>query len=188
MQTIKQAYFPHFNTTITLPKYPKITYRADHDPREDIIDDDYTRDTGPEEINDPTPVNDNRDDYDAHIHYDTITTNKKIKSVKYHCEHNVDDIDDRGVIEIPADNDTVIYQDEDGQYYEIPTSDLIEYDGNDGEITYHSKAMIRVMLNLASRYKAADKIPPIILAKEFAKTKRNQTLIRNAKFSVRQYN
>jgi len=71
------------------------------------------------------------------------TINQKIK---YSCtdkngnpEHNIDDIDSRGVIEIPVTNETVIYQDEEGQYYEVPVSDLIEYDGDDGEITYHNK-------------------------------------------------
>ena len=79
--------------------------------------------------------------------------------------HNVDDIDDRGVIEIPASNDTVIYQDEEGQYYEIPTSDLIEYDGDDGEITYHSKSKKRKPKMVLS-HTLKDRVPPQILAKQ----------------------
>lgn len=75
--------------------------------------------------------------------YTTTTTFGKQKVV-YSCQHNVDDIDERGVIEIPATNDTVIYQDEEGQYYEVPVSDLIDYDGDDGEITYHSKGRKKV--------------------------------------------
>lgn len=47
--------------------------------------------------------------------------------------------DDRGTITIPADNDTVIYKDDEGQYYEINIDELIEYDGDDHEITYNSK-------------------------------------------------
>lgn len=46
---------------------------------------------------------------------------------------------DRGTIEVPIDNDTVIYQSEDGQYYEIDVDELIEAD-DDNEITYGSKA------------------------------------------------
>lgn len=116
-----------------------IKYHLDHDPKEDIVDD-YRIDEGPVEINDPEPEINNGEDY-SHTHYDmTSTIKNKHQKITYHCQHNVDDIDDRGVIEIPATNDTVIYQDEEGQYYEVPVSDLIEYDGDDGEITYHSKA------------------------------------------------
>lgn len=57
---------------------------------------------------------------------------------------NVDDIDDRGVIEVPADAQTVIYQDEDGQYYEVNIDELKEYDGDDGEITYHQSSLSQV--------------------------------------------
>lgn len=96
--------------------------------------------------------------------YTTTTTIGKQKVV-YSCQHNVDDIDERGVIEIPADNDTVIYQDEDGQYYEIPTSDLIEYDGDDGEITYHSKSKKRKPKMVLS-HTLKDRVPPQILAKQ----------------------
>lgn len=111
-----------------------IKYHMDHDPKEDDIDD-RRIDEGPVEINEPEPT-DIEDHY--HTHYDMTATTKQ--KIKYNCAHNIDDIDDRGVIEIPASNDTVIYQDEEGQYYEVPVSDLIDYDGDDGEITYHSKA------------------------------------------------
>ena len=128
-----------FFITISNPLKGKsnVKYHLDHDPKEDIVDD-YRIDEGPVEINDPEPQTNTDDDY-SHTHYDTTSTTKHQKII-YHCQHNVDDIDDRGVIEIPATNDTVIYQDEEGQYYEVPVSDLIEYDGDDGEITYHSKA------------------------------------------------
>ncbi len=42
---------------------------------------------------------------------------------------------DRGYIEVPADRETVIYQDDAGQAYEININDLIDYD-DDNEITY----------------------------------------------------
>lgn len=57
---------------------------------------------------------------------------------------NVDDIDERGVIEVPADAEVVIYQDETGQYYEVSIDELKEYDGDDGEITYHNSPIARV--------------------------------------------
>jgi len=96
--------------------------------------------------------------------YTTTTTFGKQKVI-YSCQHNVDDIDDRGVIEIPANNDTVIYQDEEGQYYEVPVSDLIEYDGDDGEITYHSKSKKRKPRMVLS-HTLKDRVPPQILAKQ----------------------
>ena len=47
---------------------------------------------------------------------------------------------DRGEIEVPADSDTVYYPSEDGQWYEISIDELKDYDGDDGEITYHNKS------------------------------------------------
>ncbi len=47
--------------------------------------------------------------------------------------------EDRGVIEVPIDNPTVIYQDTEGQYYEIDVDELLEYD-DDKEITYGTKS------------------------------------------------
>ena len=41
-------------------------------------------------------------------------------------------------IEIPGGSDTVPYTDDEGNQYEIPLDDLIEYDGDDGEIQYTS--------------------------------------------------
>lgn len=163
--TTKKSYTfkkPRYTTTITSGN--RIIYKLDHDPKDDIIDDRHI-DEGPVEINDPEPIISNVEDY-SHTHYDTTSTMKNQKII-YHCQHNVDDIDDRGVIEIPADNPTVIYQDEDGQYYEIPTSDLIEYDGDDGEITYHSKGKKRKPKMILS-HKLQDKVPPVILAKQNA--------------------
>ncbi len=39
-------------------------------------------------------------------------------------------------IEIPGGSDSVPYTDEEGNNYEIPLGDLIDYDGDDGEIQY----------------------------------------------------
>ena len=161
--TTKKSYTikkPKYTTTITSGN--RIIYKLDHDPKDDIIDD-HRIDEGPVEINDPEPTSSNVEDY-SHTHYDTTSTMKNQKII-YHCQHNVDDIDDRGVIEIPASNDTVIYQDEEGQYYEIPTSDLIEYDGDDGEITYHSKSKKRKPKMVLS-HTLKDRVPPQILAKQ----------------------
>lgn len=165
--TTKKSYTfkkPKYTTTITSGN--KVIYHLDHDPKEDIIDD-YRTDEGPVEINDPEPEINNDEDY-SHTHYNmTSTIKNKHQKIIYHCQHNVDDIDDRGVIEIPASNDTVIYQDEEGQYYEVPVSDLIEYDGDDGEITYHSKGKKRKSRMVLS-HKLQDKVPPVILAKQNA--------------------
>ena len=46
--------------------------------------------------------------------------------------------EDRGVIEVPANAETVIYESPDGSTYEIPISDLIDAD-DDHEIEYKSK-------------------------------------------------
>ena len=45
--------------------------------------------------------------------------------------------EDRGVIEVPAGSESVIYQDEDGNYYEVDIGELEDYD-DEGEIE-HSK-------------------------------------------------
>ncbi len=45
--------------------------------------------------------------------------------------------EDRGVIEAPANSETIIYEAPDGQTYEIPVDDLIEAD-DDNEIEYGS--------------------------------------------------
>ena len=46
--------------------------------------------------------------------------------------------EDRGVIEVPAGSESVIYQDEDGNYYEVDIGELEDYD-DEGEIE-HSKS------------------------------------------------
>lgn len=46
--------------------------------------------------------------------------------------------EDRGVIEVPAGSESVIYQDEEGNYYEISIGELEDYD-DEGEIE-HSKS------------------------------------------------
>ena len=58
-----------------------------------------------------------------------VTSTLKGKS-KLHCSRDDD------YIEVPGGSDTVPYTDEDGNQYEIPLDDLIEYDGDDGEIQY----------------------------------------------------
>ena len=147
MVTIKKTYNlkPNFITTSTKNKF--LFQNNDHDPTEDIINtDDRPSSGGGEEIYDPSPTPSTDVDYSTSAKYNISTSLKTVKKIKYHLidengnpEHNVDDIDDRGVIETSIDSETVIYQDEDGQYYEVSIDDLIEYDGDDGEITYHSK-------------------------------------------------
>lgn len=46
--------------------------------------------------------------------------------------------EDRGVIEVPAGSESVIYQDEEGNYYEVDIGELEDYD-DEGEIE-HSKS------------------------------------------------
>ena len=46
--------------------------------------------------------------------------------------------EDRGVIEVPAGSESVIYQDEDGNYYEVDIGELEDYD-DESEIE-HSKS------------------------------------------------
>lgn len=58
-----------------------------------------------------------------------VTSTLKGKS-KLYCSRDDD------YIEVPGGSDTVPYTDEDGNQYEIPLDDLIEYDGDDGEIQY----------------------------------------------------
>jgi hypothetical protein len=89
------------------------------------VDDDKR--TEIEEINDPTSLDIDGDDRSSHTHYDTKSKKKK---VVYHCSRDDD------YIEVPGGSDTVPYTDEDGNQYEIPLDDLIEYDGEDGEIQY----------------------------------------------------
>jgi len=64
-------------------------------------------------------------DWDA---YDKINSNNNNSSTS----------EDRGVIEVPAGSESVIYQDEEGNYYEVDIGELEEYD-DDGEIE-HSKS------------------------------------------------
>ena len=76
--------------------------------------------------NDNNDNNDNKSnssnniDWDA---YDQLNNNKQ------------QDPEDRGVIEAPANAETIIYESPDGQQYEISISDLIEADDDD-EIKY----------------------------------------------------
>ncbi len=71
-----------------------------------------------------------KDDSDggAHIDWDTYDN----------INSNNNTPEDRGVIEVPAGSESVIYQDEDGNYYEIDIGELEDYD-DEGEIE-HSKS------------------------------------------------
>lgn len=98
----------------------------DHDPKEDEWPRDDRPYEGPVEINDPEP---------SYIHDGTGPEvihdfgSKKAK-VKYRMSGDY--------IEVPGGSDTVPYTDDEGNQYEIPLDDLIEYDGDDGEIQYTS--------------------------------------------------
>lgn len=96
------------------------------------------------------------------LFFNTTLKNKPSR-IHYTLQHNVDDIDDRGVIEVPADAETVIYQDEDGQYYEVDIGELEEYDGDDGDITYHSKAKSKGTSTLRHNKQRMLNIPPYLL-------------------------
>lgn len=73
---------------------------------------------------------------------------------------------DRGVIEVPANAETVIYESPDGETYEIPISDLIEAD-DDNEIEYKSANRHNFSISEpASKYrynKRSRKLPAINL-------------------------
>ena len=118
-----------FTQTITKPK---ITYKLDHDPKEDDWSNHWDpKDEGPVEIYDPEPEVDTGED---HVHYNmkfqqySLTPRKrKQKKVVYHCDD---------YIEVPGGTDSVTYTDEDGNQYEVSIDDLQYYDGDDGEIQY----------------------------------------------------
>jgi hypothetical protein len=90
------------------------------------VDDDKRIET--EDIIDPTPLDIDGDDYPSHIHYEDCKSKKR--KPKLHCSGDDD------YIEVPGGSDTVPYTDDEGNQYEIPLDDLIEYDGEDGEIQY----------------------------------------------------
>lgn len=62
----------------------------------------------------------------------------KIDWDAYNDLNNNNTSEDRGVIEVPAGSESVIYQDEDGNYYEVDIGELEDYD-DEGEIE-HSKS------------------------------------------------
>lgn len=69
----------------------------------------------------------------------TLTAGNKSKLLKRKPIYRLDDDDnDDDYIEVPGGSDTVPYTDDEGNQYEIPLDDLIEYDGDDGEIQYTS--------------------------------------------------
>lgn len=60
--------------------------------------------------------------------------------------------EDRGIIEVPANAETVIYESPDGETYEISISDLIEAD-DDNEIEYSSKNRSFSKINSKKKHK-----------------------------------
>ena len=69
--------------------------------------------------------------------------------------NDTDKNDDRGVIEVPASSETVIYESPEGDTYEIPISDLIDAD-DDHEIEYESAANKHLNI-FRTNYKATPK-------------------------------
>lgn len=63
--------------------------------------------------------------------------------------------DDRGVIEVPAGSESVIYQDEDGNYYEVNIGELEEYD-DEGEIKRSKSGSATNRINTKSKTTAVD--------------------------------
>ena len=112
-----------FFVTSTLKGKSKISYKLqEEDPNSNYSSRDI------EEINDPTSLDIDGDDRPSHTHYEDCKSKKR--KPKLHCSGDDD------YIEVPGGSDTVPYTDEDGNQYEIPLDDLIEYDGDDGEIQY----------------------------------------------------
>jgi len=111
-------------------------------------------------VEDPIPEYDNGDDRPDHTHYDyDITAKKKQKQkIVYHCGDDY--------IEVPGGTDSVVYTDDEGQSYEVSIDDLIEYDGDDGEIQYTSGRKGKKSLKLS--HKLQDKVPPVIMARQSA--------------------
>lgn len=109
-----------FFVSSTLKDKSKITYKLQEEPDGG----DFPREV--EEIFDPTVDVDGSNS--IHTHYEDCKGKKK--KPKLHCSRDDD------YIEVPGGSDTVPYTDEDGNEYEIPLDDLIEYDGDDGEIQY----------------------------------------------------
>ncbi len=126
----KTAPFFVSTTSHLLKGNHKITYKMDHDPKEDIpTSEDYRIDEGRVEINEPTIDID--DDRPNHTHYEDCKGKKK--KPKLHCGGN----DDEEYIEVPGGTESVEWTDpETGDTYEVDISDLQEYDGDDGEIQY----------------------------------------------------
>lgn len=117
---------PFFVTSTVKPKH-KISYKMqEHDPIEDIPDI-HQVPSDIEEINDPI-IDIDGGDHPSHTHYEDCKSKKR--KPKLYCGRDDD------YIEVPGGSDTVPYTDEDGNQYEIPLDDLIEYDGDDGEIQY----------------------------------------------------
>lgn len=109
----------------------------DHDPKEDEWPRDDRPYEGPVETTYPEPQESHIGIGPREIH---DFGSKKSSKIKY----NLKDDDDDDYIEVPGGSDTVPYTDDEGNQYEIPLDDLIEYDGDDGEIQYTSgKSMIR---------------------------------------------
>lgn len=61
---------------------------------------------------------------------------------------------DRGVIEVPAGNESVIYQDEDGNYYEVDIGELEDYD-DEGEIEYSKTGTLIKQIKTAPKKSTA---------------------------------
>ena len=74
--------------------------------------------------------NNKKDDGNSDIHIDWDTYDR-INTPDTEPE-------DRGVIEVPANAETIIYESPNGETYEIPLSDLIDAD-DEGEIKYDTK-------------------------------------------------
>lgn len=133
MFTYKQSYTtkvpPKFTYSTTTKKSIKM---QDHDPKEDECPRDDRPYEGPVEINYPEPQETHIGIGPEETHY--FKDKKSSQKVKYKLK----DDDDDDYIEVPGGSDTVPYTDDEGNQYEIPLDDLIEYDGDDGEIQYTS--------------------------------------------------
>ena len=126
----KTAPFFVSTASTTLKGNRKISYKMmENDPVEETPDIHQTP-SEVTEIEDPV-IGTADEDRPRHTHYDDCKN--MVKKPKLRCDS---DDDDEEYIEVPGGSDSVEWTDEDGQTYEVSIDDLIEYDGDDGEIQY----------------------------------------------------
>lgn len=82
----------------------------------------------------------------------------KIDWDAYDNLNNSNTSEDRGVIEVPAGSESVIYQDEDGNYYEVDIGELEDYD-DEGEIEHSKSSFATRRISTKSKKSAVTQKP-----------------------------